>query len=243
MTNSKFEDLEKRAKRLAFKSSLKYILLVAFVFIAFFASFVFLQKETKVVQVPKAEIVEVKKEHKKEEAPQVLQVVKQESKESIKEDINESNATYDTVTLVLSLPQKNLHVTSDLVKNNRLKKETIEMPKELQEPEKKTFRLEVTDTNKEEVLLRNFSSSKTFNNALALCNLYFEKSSYLKAIFWAKEASRIKPESATPWIIYAKAKNRLGQKSEAIKALENYLSFFSSKAAAELLFSLKGSKK
>lgn len=149
----------------------------------------------------------------------------------------EQNTTYDTAMLALALPQ--------ITQNQK-----VEVPQE-QEPqdasnldavEEKPFALTITNSDREQVLLRDFSTTKSFESALDLARLYFAKKTYEKAIYWSKVASRARPNADEPWVIYARSKNKLGKKDEAIKALENFLGFYSSKSALEVLRDLKEGK-
>lgn len=233
MTNSRFEDLEKRAKKLIYKMYLKYALLFTLLGIVVFGSFVVYKSRTIPQVVAPIQI----------EKTITQEVVVKEKPATQKSEKTIVDNAYDTPTLSLSIPSSQiLHVKEVEVAKDTIKEEKRET-QVVDKVEDKSFVLEVKSTKKEEVLLRDFSSNKTFETAMELCEVYFAQASYAKAIFWAKEASRLKPESASPWIVYARAKEKLGQNQEAIKALENYLSFFSSKVAHELLVNLKGKSK
>ncbi len=233
MTNSRFEDLEKRAKKLIYKMYLKYALLFTLLGIVVFGSFVVYKSRTIPQVVAPIQI----------EKTITQEVVVKEQPATQKSEKTIVDNAYDTPTLSLSIPSSQiLHVKEVEVAKDTIKEEKRET-QVVDKVEDKSFVLEVKSTKKEEVLLRDFSSNKTFETAMELCEVYFAQASYAKAIFWAKEASRLKPESASPWIVYARAKEKLGQNQEAIKALENYLSFFSSKVAHELLVNLKGKSK
>lgn len=241
MTNARFEDLEKRAKRLQLKQTLKIVSVIIFtctLFIGVFFIYNSQQKTPSIVaqQLPKEEALEIKKEplatpEKKEEIFKIEQEILKEQ--------NNTSMSYDTIKLTLSIPHDIVNPRAEVLESS----DSVLVKEVLQKKEKEpSFTMEVKATNKEEVLLRDFSTNKNFESALALCEVFFEQSSYQKAIFWAKEASRIKPDSPKPWIIYAQSKNNLGLKHEGIKALENYLSFFSAKEASALLFKLKEEK-
>jgi tetratricopeptide (TPR) repeat protein len=119
--------------------------------------------------------------------------------------------------------------TKEIVKEK--KTENNETTKE----EVKSFTLHVKQTSGEDILIRNFEVQKNYSSAISLAKFYFNETEYKKSIYWAKKASRINPQAVSPWLIYAKSKNKSGEKKEAIKALENYLSYFFSQEAQELL--------
>ncbi|MDD3344424.1 MAG: CDC27 family protein, partial [Sulfurospirillaceae bacterium] len=105
---------------------------------------------------------------------------------------------------------------------------------------KKPLNMSVKSLGSEEALLKNFHSANTFNTAYELAEFYFNAKEYPKAIVWAKESSKLGPTSEKPWIIYAKSKFYLGEKTEAIRALEIYLGYSSSKEVKDLLNFYKG---
>lgn len=72
-------------------------------------------------------------------------------------------------------------------------------------------------------LKKKFQATHDINYALMLSNTYFEKRKYKKALYWAIKANEIDPTNERSWILFAKAKTKMGQKKEAIKALKVYL--------------------
>lgn len=236
MTNKRFEDLQSRAKRYMFVRFAKITLLLALFLALVATAFLYLyphEPATKPVAKPIVKPIEqnttiaaVKVEPKKQEP------ISQTTAKPI-----EKNTTYDTAMLALALPQ----ITQS---------QKVEAPQE-QEPqdasnlnavEEKPFALTITKSDREQVLLRDFSTTNSFESALDLARLYFAKKTYEKAIYWSKEASRARPNADEPWVIYARSKNKQGKKDEAIKALENFLGFYSSKSALEVLRDLKEGK-
>lgn len=241
MTNSRFEDLEKRAKKIEFKRIFKFVSLVAILScLAVSLMYITQNKNKKIILVDKGhEQVEIKKE-------EIKKIITQEDvkKESIKEDLiinkdmQNKEALYDTQTLELNVKQSNRK--SKIARNEKKVVPTIKI---VDLDEKQFFSLKVKSVNEEEVLLRDFDAKKDYISAMKLANLYYQNRSYEKSIYWTKEASRINPGSSEPWIIYARSKNKLGLNDDAIIALEKYLVFFSSTTASNLLIKLKEIKK
>lgn len=100
---------------------------------------------------------------------------------------------------------------------------------------------EATRSLKEEhEWLKRYQVASNFENAYVLAYFYFERKAYSEAILWAKEANKHNTNSEKPWLIYAKAKFYLGDRAEAIRSLELYLSYINSKEVAELLNFYKG---
>jgi len=89
-------------------------------------------------------------------------------------------------------------------------------------------------------LLKKYNAVQNFDNAYALAYFYFQRKSYHDVIIWAKETSKYNASSEKPWILYAKAKFFLGDRAEAIRSLELFLSYIKSKEAEELLTFYKG---
>lgn len=253
MTNSRFEDLERRAKRIEFKRNVKIFSLIVFLSGIVIGSYIIYQSMSNQEIVIKQEIKQVEKKKtikqevvkniekkeitiKKEKIKEVKQPL--EDKKILKKEVVQEKNEYDTEILHLTVSHKTENKKIDIEErkiNNIVEKEDIEEPK--------SFNIKVKSVNSKEVLLRDYSAKKDFDSAIKLANQYFKEKSYEKSIYWAKEASRIEPSLSEPWIIYAQSKNKLGFKSDAIKALENYLSFFTSRKAFNLLTTLKEVKK
>lgn len=250
MNNSRFEDLEKRAKKIERKKYFKLFtpfLLVIGIAVAFQTYFQDTTEPIIVVKVPQVSIKEEPKEIKsvvypaKEvkvtvEKQEVLEKVQPKPEQIVIEEEKSEQIVadgYDTVMLKLTVPNQ----------QEEIKPSIAPVVVKSEKKEEKTFKLEVTSVNEEEVLLRNFDSLKDYDNAISLAKLYLQNREYKKAISWAKKSSRLKPEQASPWLVYAQAKDASGAKEDAIKALENYMSYFSSKEVYELLSKLKGEKR
>lgn len=247
MTNNRFEDLEKKAKKIEhkalFKNFLIFVILSGVVFL--FYRLYFSPEITQVIPEPvlKEAQIEPKKEILLKEEPPLAEESPQVVVAEEVLAVENNTTTYDTVSLKLSIPQEEL---INIEATKPIEQKTIqskEISKVAETSKTNDFIMEVKSADKEEILLRDYSTSKSFETAIELASIYFEKKNFKKAVFWSKEASRIHPESPRPWMIYAKAKHELNLDSDAIKALENYLSFFSSQEVAEFLNTLKGDKK
>ena len=94
----------------------------------------------------------------------------------------------------------------------------------------------------EEKLLASLQKSSSYDTALALAQFYVDNDVFADAILYAKKASLYDKTSAKPWLVYAKAKEALGQKEEAIRSLELFLSYSNSEEVATLLTLYKGQK-
>jgi len=73
------------------------------------------------------------------------------------------------------------------------------------------------------MLEERFATKPDNSTAIKLANAYFHKRDYQSAANWAMKANDIDAKNEESWIIFARSLNRLGKKSDAIKALDGYL--------------------
>ena len=212
MTSVRFEELEKRCARLKKIRILRIVFTIAFLFLGGFGGYYWIH-------------------HSKMEPVVVPVTPKEEPKMMITlpslSDRNESNTTLlETIT-----PEVSRDETLFLAPH--VYKEEVKLP--VAETEEATRSL-----REEHQLLKAYNTVSTFDNAYALAHFYFEHKAYAEVIMWAKEASKHNSSSEKPWILYAKAKFYLGDRAEAIRSLELFLSYINSKEAHELLNFYKG---
>jgi len=267
MTNSRFEDLERRCLAMRRTRIAKVVFMCIAISLAGFGYFYnTLKPSFPITILPKVPLV-VSEEIvsspilKHEEGNKTTQELNATNKEEVLvaeindsksiENLKDASSTrYDTLLLSAKIV-KNSHQksTAPLEEKINLAPPTKELPKEtlpeiedfLGKPEsKKPLSMSITSLSSEEALLKNFHSSKSFSEALALTHFYFEQKEYVKAISWAKESSKLKPVSDEPWILYAKSKFHLGDKAEAIRSLELFLGYVNSKEVKDLLLFYKG---
>ena len=86
---------------------------------------------------------------------------------------------------------------------------------------------------------KKFTVSHSIETALLISQHYYDKGDFKNSLKWAIEASKINAKAPKPWVMYARAKAKSGDKAIAIKALETYLSEFYSDEASLLLDELK----
>ncbi len=241
MTNSRFEDLERRCKKIKNRKIIKFV-----IYIIFLSTFVVLlfylagNKYLKQDKVPNAKKTVLNNKKKI-----ILNNVKKtilDNKNKKKTVKNSKKATLKlepVIELPKILPQRKITKQAKSKSNKSVqkpivvpsKKETIEK-KETQKP---AFRIIAKDANKETILLKNYSINKDFSSALKLAEYYFWQKNYKKAIYWSKNANKLDSAKDDSWIIYAKSKYALGEKDDAIESLKTFLNIFYSKRANELL--------
>lgn len=211
MTSVRFEELEKRCARLKKIRILRIVFTFAFLFLGGFGGYYWIH-HSKIVPV-------VVMPMPPKEEPKVMIALPSLS------DRNESNTT------LLEVPEVSLDETLFLAPH--VYKEEVKLP--VVETGEATRSL-----REEHQLLKAHNTVPTFDNAYALAHFYFECKAYAEVIMWAKEASRYNSSSEKPWILYAKAKFYLGDRTEAIRSLELFLGYINSKEAHELLNFYKG---
>lgn len=257
MTNSRFEDLERRCQKIRRQRIAKTVSMCVLISLAGFCYFYYIWYEAPLnveLQKPsKDTIVEdtnvsmpFDTNTKTEELNQTSKISSESNNLSIiSEAINKPvENEYDTLILspkVKAIQTKKLPIEEKIHLDPPTKTEALPMEDFLAKPEpKKTLSMSITSLSSEEALLKNFHSSNAFSEAIALAHFYFERKEYVKAIAWCKESSKLKPVSDEPWLLYAKAKFHLGERTEAIRSLELFLSYVNSKDVRELLTFYKG---
>lgn len=256
MTNSRFEDLERRCQKIKRARIAKVVLTCAFITVFVFGYMYFTLKVDSIdaIQVV-SEIAPLQNTNTTMSAiEKVVQVPQVESSKEVQTQ-SEDNSTmmdpkYDTLMLSPNIKNNiNSNKKTPLEEKINLDPPTKttgmldfdgKEEKRTAEETKKIINLSVKSMGEEEALLKNFQSSNNFKTAYSLAEFYFNKKEYTKAISWAKDSSKLEPTSDKPWIIYAKSKFYLGDKSEAIRSLEVFLAYTSSKEVKDLLIFYKG---
>ena len=86
-----------------------------------------------------------------------------------------------------------------------------------------------------ESIEEHFKNSKDPKDALALARDYYSKKDYKNAAKWAFELNNLDKKNADGWLIFAKSKYNVGNKKDALKVLEAYLSQASNKEEVQNL--------
>lgn len=210
MTSARFEELERRCTKLKKARIIRIVFIIASSFLVGFGSYYW----THHSQVPLV-ITPIS-------TPIVVEV------QPIVSDQNESNISLPEKTIVPEiLSEEILFLAPHMYKNDA--KLPIDETKAT-----------INSLSEEEQLLKNYNAVQNFDNAYALAYFYFERQLYSDVIVWAKETSKHNSRSEKPWLLYAKAKFSLGDRAEAIRSLELFLSYINSKEAHELLNFYKG---
>jgi len=72
-----------------------------------------------------------------------------------------------------------------------------------------------------------------------IAQIFYDKAKYKESLKWAIIANDIDSSNEESWILFAKDKVKIGQKQDAINALEAYLKFNKSKKLSLLLSNIK----
>lgn len=249
MTNSRFEDLERRCQKIKRARIAKIVLF--FASITFFISGYFYMNaasNTPVISTAKSAVVVPKMP---ENNVSIIQPSHEDNVTyiNVEENITHENEkqNYDTLLLapkinngIKQVPTEEKVILSPPSHTSEVKDFSLNEGLQAPGETKTVLNMSVKSLGAEESLLKNFHSVSTFKTALELAQYYFDSKEYAKAIAWAKESSKLGPTSEKPWIIYAKSKFHIGEKEEAIRSLEIYLGYSSSKEVKDLLNFYKG---
>lgn len=222
MTSRKFEELERRVKRIKTK---KYIKLILLSFVLFGSTFYLVKYTIKTKPLH----VEIKIEEKEVQTPTALVEAKELVQEKSREVAQkEEKIDYETIELsvTIDLPDEKKLVP-------KIEKQIVKV--EQKEREEQKFILHVKEINDKDALLERFGDKEDFESAIGLARLYFEDKKFVKSIYWSRKASNLNPKNESSWIIFSKSKQALGESEDAIKALQVYLEHFSSQSIENLL--------
>lgn len=239
MTNSRFEDLEKRVINIKIKKYIKiFLLLTIFSALAAYSVNSVILKEKAPEKPLHAEVV------KKKEVLQVDTIEVNKTVIKVEDKVEEN--LYDTINLSPTIIIPKIQVKAQDKKQNTvqevkaLKVTPPVVKKKISQNNNINFKIK--EVKSEEALLERFGLAGDYESAVGLATLYFEKSKFEKAIYWSKKASKINAEAQESWMVYAKAKVALNQEEDAIRSLELYLNYFTSEDISQLLTTYKGLK-
>ncbi len=229
MTNTRFEDLEKRAKALKVKQYIKvFVVLSTLLAIGYYViSIKQLKKVDNPLHVNKTvKMQEPKPTPKVQKYEAVIQAKPEPKAVEKKIIVEKKEIQYDTIKLSPTINLGNKE-TLETKSNEEIKIE--------KEPKRNKISLKVKEVKSEEALLERFKVAGDFESAMGLANLYFEEKKFEKSIYWSRKASKLTSGDEIAWLVYAKSKHALSKTDEAIKALQLYLEYFSSEEIEKLL--------
>jgi len=86
---------------------------------------------------------------------------------------------------------------------------------------------------------KRFRFARNKEDALFLARYYYDKKQYTKALSWALETNKIDSNIEESWLIFGRAKAKLGQRKEAIRVLQAYYDRTGSQKSKKLLDSIR----
>jgi hypothetical protein len=104
--------------------------------------------------------------------------------------------------------------------------------------EKKVF-ISSQDGNSLSFIKKKFYATNNSVFSIKLSQRFFEAKKYNQALKWALISNEVNSKSDKSWIMFAKIKDKMGKKQDAINALTQYLKNNSSKEITKLLKNLK----
>ncbi len=119
-------------------------------------------------------------------------------------------------------------------------KDEVEKIATLKVKEKKVF-ISSQDGNSLSFIKKKFYATNNSLFSVKLSQRFFDAKKYDRALKWALISNEVDSKSDKSWIMFAKIKDKMGKKQDAINALTQYLKNNSSKEIAKLLKNLKAS--
>ncbi len=111
-------------------------------------------------------------------------------------------------------------------KKPKLKKDIkpkIEVHKEEKIEHKiKKINFKITTNNYMNIMKQKFNKNKNPRDALLIAKAYYRAGNYKESEIWALKANNLDKNSEESWLLFAKSKNALGKKREALKILIAY---------------------
>jgi hypothetical protein len=105
--------------------------------------------------------------------------------------------------------------------------------------ETKKIDLHGSQTNYMQIMKKKFEQNKNPREALLISKAYYRAGDYSQAERWALVANNLDKNLDESWLLFAKAKDKLGKKSEALKILVAYYRTSKSPKAKILIDKIK----
>ncbi|MCK4441918.1 MAG: CDC27 family protein [Sulfurovaceae bacterium] len=88
--------------------------------------------------------------------------------------------------------------------------------------EKKKIKFQQTSNNYMSIMKQKFAQNKNPRDALLVAKAYYNAGNYKKSEEWALRANRLNSNLDESWLIFAKSKDKMGKRREALKILLTY---------------------
>jgi len=139
-------------------------------------------------------------------------------------------------------PKKRLKPKSRAKSNSKIKPYTPKPEKVAvveSKPQKPKIKLTMSSQNYMQIMKEKFYKNKNPRDAILIAKAYFRAGNYEEAKKWALRANSIDSSYEESWILFAKSKQMLGEKREALRILITYYKKSKSKRVLELIEKMK----
>jgi tetratricopeptide (TPR) repeat protein len=246
----KYEELEKKYYAKKFKFYLKLFLYILSTVVVLFLLYEFISylsedsNKDKLDNKNKTELNKSKKVIVENNVTKIKLPIKEENITKTKVVVEEKNLTKKEDFLPV-VPDIEISKEYKLTLNpiypdlNAKKVDSIQnkvSKKEVKEDIKKEVKKEKTVVKKVEpkqiikskeinlmALMNNFENKKTYEGAIKISQILYNKQDFQQAINWAFKANGINPSDYESWLIYAKSLYKINRKSKAQKVLKGYI--------------------
>ncbi|MDR0580104.1 MAG: hypothetical protein LBG21_05830 [Campylobacteraceae bacterium] len=174
---------------------------------------------------------------------------------SLNASVNQTTNTINSTDVLLqnNFTTKSDHSIDSLADNknktnSNVNKTVIKLPEIsyigpqiiIEPPEEKKIIIETSNIQNINELIKKFENTNNIIFANMISEEFFDKKDYKKSLKFALKANEIDPKNESSWIMFAKSQVKLGNKQDAIKALEIFTkSSKNSKNAINLLQRIK----
>jgi hypothetical protein len=115
------------------------------------------------------------------------------------------------------------------------------IPKKVSKKDKKRVFITSQNGNSLSFIKKKFYATNNAVFSMKIAQKFYESKKYKKALKWSLITNEIDSKGVDSWIMFAKIKNKMGKKQDAINALNEYLKHEKSSAALTLLKEIKKS--
>ena len=140
-----------------------------------------------------------------------------------------------------NIPKKN-KISKKIIENKTIKTKSNNITKPT--TDKHISKKQIILISSQKLDRIDYYKEKYFNSgkivyANLISQIFYNEAKYKKSLKWAIIANNIDSLNEKSWILFAKSKVKIGQKQDAINALEAYLRFNKSKKISLLLSNIK----
>jgi len=240
----KYEELEKLYYKRKYTKYFIVSMIVIFSIVCLFFIKSYDQNEKKIIKNDKVKTIQ-KTDNSEKKVKQTIKATKKIedniTQKIVKKEIKSENRVKKLVLYPI-FPDIDTNNTAEEIKPKIKSQSKIQVEeKSIQKDDTKhSLKIVVKSVKTTTDLIHVFEKSPTYENAIKISKIYFERKNYQKAVEWAKKANKIDPEDYESWYVFAKSLIKLEEKDKAKKVLIAYLKTYGpDKNIEELLRSIK----